>query len=158
MLTDLMGTFVTHESEVKGERVARAAQQRAEAGQANAGVAYGWHREYDTDERGRTTGFRDVVDDAQANVVREAVGRVLAGEGLRRLTSTSPYCRAMTWVSTGDEQAGLPHILRAHSANKDALRGHLQLYRAVMFGESGLSRTEREAMAVAVSAVNDCHY
>jgi alkylhydroperoxidase family enzyme len=38
------------------------------------------------------------------------------------------------------------------------LRGHLQLYRAVMFGASGLSRTEREAIAVAVSAVNDCHY
>lgn len=64
----------------------------------------------------------------------------------------------MTWVSTGDEQAGLPHILQSHSANRDVLRGHLQLYRAVMFGPSGLSRTEREAMAVAVSAVNDCHY
>ena len=64
----------------------------------------------------------------------------------------------MAWVSTGDEQADLPHILKSHSANKEVLRGHLQLYRAVMFGLSGLSRTEREAMAVAVSAVNDCHY
>jgi alkylhydroperoxidase family enzyme len=64
----------------------------------------------------------------------------------------------MTWVSTGDEQADLPHILQSHSANRAVLRGHLQLYRAVMFGASGLSRTEREAMAVAVSAVNDCHY
>jgi alkylhydroperoxidase family enzyme len=64
----------------------------------------------------------------------------------------------MTWVSTGEEQADLPHILQSHSANRVALRGHLQLYRAVMFGPSGLSRVEREAMAVAVSAVNDCHY
>lgn len=64
----------------------------------------------------------------------------------------------MTWVSTGEEQQDLPHILRSHSANEPVLRGHLQLYRAVMFGESGLTRTEREAMAVAVSAVNDCHY
>jgi len=64
----------------------------------------------------------------------------------------------MTWVSTGDEQADLPHILQSHSANRAVLQGHLQLYRAVMFGDSGLSRTEREAMAVAVSAVNDCHY
>ncbi len=64
----------------------------------------------------------------------------------------------MTWVSTGDEQPDLPHILQSHSANRAVLRGHLQLYRAVMFGESGLSRAEREAMAAAVSAVNDCHY
>jgi AhpD family alkylhydroperoxidase len=27
-----------------------------------------------------------------------------------------------------------------------------------MFGPSGLSRAEREAMAVCVSAANDCHY
>lgn len=64
----------------------------------------------------------------------------------------------MTWVSTGGEQPDLPHILRSHSANREALRGHLQLYRAVVFGPSGLSRGEREALAVAVSAVNDCHY
>jgi alkylhydroperoxidase family enzyme len=63
----------------------------------------------------------------------------------------------MTWVSTGEEQADLPHILQSHSANREVLRGHLQLYRAVMFGPSGLTRVEREAMAVAVSAVNDCH-
>lgn len=64
----------------------------------------------------------------------------------------------MTWVSTGDEQPDLAHVLRSHSANREVLRAHLQLYRAVMFGPSGLTRVEREAMAVAVSAVNDCHY
>jgi alkylhydroperoxidase family enzyme len=38
------------------------------------------------------------------------------------------------------------------------LRGHLALYRAIMFGDSGLSRAEREAVAVAVSQANDCFY
>ncbi len=32
------------------------------------------------------------------------------------------------------------------------------LYRAVMFGPSELSRTERELLAVVVSNANDCHY
>lgn len=64
----------------------------------------------------------------------------------------------MTWVNTGDERLDLPHILSCHSSNREALRGHRQLYQAVMFGPSGLTRGEREAMAVAVSAVNDCHY
>lgn len=64
----------------------------------------------------------------------------------------------MAWVETGDEQPNLAHILASHSANRDVLRGHLALYRAVMFGASPLSRTEREAVAVAVSAANNCHY
>jgi len=52
----------------------------------------------------------------------------------------------------------MDHILASHALNPGALRAHLLLYRMVMFGESGLSRAEREAMAVAVSAANDCHY
>jgi len=64
----------------------------------------------------------------------------------------------MAWVSTGDEQPDLPHILASHSANRAVLKGHLALYRAIMFGESGLTRAEREALAVTVSKANDCHY
>jgi alkylhydroperoxidase family enzyme len=52
----------------------------------------------------------------------------------------------------------MPNILASHSLNRAALDAHLELYRAVMFGPSGLSRAEREAIAVAVSAVNECHY
>ena len=64
----------------------------------------------------------------------------------------------MTWVQTGDEQEGLDHILRSHSANRPVLRAHLGLYRAIMFGDSPLSRVEREAVAVACSETNGCHY
>ncbi len=52
----------------------------------------------------------------------------------------------------------MPHILASHSLNGAALRAHLGLYRTLMYGESGLSRTEREAIAVCVSAANECHY
>jgi alkylhydroperoxidase family enzyme len=38
------------------------------------------------------------------------------------------------------------------------MRAHLGLYRTIMFGDSPLTRAEREVMAVTVSAVNDCHY
>ena len=64
----------------------------------------------------------------------------------------------MAWIETGEERGNLAHILASHSANQPVLRGHLALYRAIMFGESPLSRSEREAVAVAVSAVNNCHY
>lgn len=64
----------------------------------------------------------------------------------------------MAWVEHGPEGEALPYILASHSLNPEALQGHLALYRAVMFGASPLSRSEREAIAVAVSAANDCHY
>ncbi|MBD0338216.1 MAG: carboxymuconolactone decarboxylase family protein [Thermoleophilia bacterium] len=64
----------------------------------------------------------------------------------------------MTWVRTTPESATMAHILASHSLNPAALEAHLALYRTIMFGESPLSRTEREAIAVAVSAANDCHY
>ncbi len=50
------------------------------------------------------------------------------------------------------------NILKVNSLNPDALAGHLGLYMTLMFGRSGLSRLEREAIAVVVSANNDCDY
>lgn len=64
----------------------------------------------------------------------------------------------MTWVEIAPDAAGTDHIIVSHRLNPEAQAAHLRLYRAVMFRPSGLSRTEREAMAVCVSAANDCHY
>jgi uncharacterized peroxidase-related enzyme len=52
----------------------------------------------------------------------------------------------------------IANILKVHSLNPEALGAHLELYLATMFGKSGLSRAEREAIAVVVSAANDCEY
>ena len=64
----------------------------------------------------------------------------------------------MTWVEIAQDAAGSNHIIASHSLDPEAQAAHLRLYRAVMFGPSGLSRADREAMAVCVSAANDCHY
>jgi alkylhydroperoxidase family enzyme len=64
----------------------------------------------------------------------------------------------MTWVETARTVRSMDHILASHSLNPEALTAHMALYRTIMFGESPLSRPEREAIAVAVSAANDCHY
>jgi len=50
------------------------------------------------------------------------------------------------------------NILSIHSLSPDSLRGHMQLYRTVMWGRSPLSRVEREMIAVTVSTLNECHY
>jgi len=52
----------------------------------------------------------------------------------------------------------LANILKVHSLNPGALRTHVDLYMHLMFGRSKLSRAEREAIGVAVSAANRCEY
>lgn len=64
----------------------------------------------------------------------------------------------MAWVRHAPGAERLSHIIASHSLNGEAMRAHLALYRTVMFGPSELSRVEREAIAVAVSAINECHY
>jgi alkylhydroperoxidase family enzyme len=49
-------------------------------------------------------------------------------------------------------------ILRLQSLNPPVLAASIELYKAVMFGPSPLSRAEREAIAVTVSRANDCFY
>jgi uncharacterized peroxidase-related enzyme len=52
----------------------------------------------------------------------------------------------------------ISNILKVHSLNPAALGDHLDLYMTLMFGKSGLSRMEREAIGVVVSATNECEY
>ncbi|KOU99130.1 hypothetical protein ADK92_13040 [Streptomyces sp. XY533] len=82
-----LGESDTAESEVKSERVARAALERAQEGRANGAVAYGWRRQYEYDARGQVSGFHDVEDPEQAAVVRDIVTRLLSGASLLGITA-----------------------------------------------------------------------
>lgn len=55
---------------------------------------------------------------------------------------------------------GVPgaNILAIQGLHPSAMKAHTALYRTLMFGDSPLSRAEREAIAVVVSAANDCFY
>ncbi|MFQ6073665.1 MAG: peroxidase-related enzyme [Candidatus Bathyarchaeia archaeon] len=52
----------------------------------------------------------------------------------------------------------IANILKVQSLNPDALRAHLDLYLALMFGKSGLTRIQREIIATVVSVINNCDY
>jgi alkylhydroperoxidase family enzyme len=49
-------------------------------------------------------------------------------------------------------------ILKAMSRNPRVLRASIELYREIMFGESGLSRRERELLATVTSSEQSCYY
>jgi uncharacterized peroxidase-related enzyme len=51
-----------------------------------------------------------------------------------------------------------PNVLRAYAWRPEQFRAFFGYYDTLMRGESGLSRTERELIAVAVSATNECLY
>lgn len=108
-----LGESDTAESEVKSERVARAALERAQEGRANGAVAYGWRRVYEYDDRGQVDGFHDVEDPAQAAVVRDIVTRLLAGQSLIGITAD---LNARGVPSPG---AGRPLKRRAHGQAED---------------------------------------
>jgi len=81
----------------------------------------------------------------------------------------------MPWISIKDEgeatgqlkeiyeelkgkRGKISNIMRVQSLNSGAMKAHLNLYINLMFGQSGLSRQEREMIAVVVSAANGCEY
>jgi alkylhydroperoxidase family enzyme len=65
---------------------------------------------------------------------------------------------ARTYQEIGATRGGVAHILQIQSLHPKALKAHFDLYRALMFGASPLSRAERELVATVVSSENGCHY
>ena len=57
------------------------------------------------------------------------------------------------------EKLGLvPNVLRAYAFDIDKLNAFTALYNDVMLADSGLSKLEREMIAVTVSSINKCYY
>lgn len=57
-----------------------------------------------------------------------------------------------------DESGHLDNIITIHGLHPESLAVHAAFYRLAMRGSAGLSRRERELLAVTVSGVNCCHY
>lgn len=58
-----------------------------------------------------------------------------------------------------DEKLGMvPHVLQAYTRRPSKFRTFTRFYNELMLGESGLSKLEREMVAVVVSSANRCYY
>ncbi|SHI60287.1 uncharacterized peroxidase-related enzyme [Palleronia salina] len=57
-----------------------------------------------------------------------------------------------------DKLGMVPNVLRAYAFDIDKLNAFTALYNDLMLADSGLSKLEREMIAVAVSSVNKCYY
>ena len=52
----------------------------------------------------------------------------------------------------------IPNVLKAYTHNIEKLNSFTSMYNEVMLGDSGLSKLEREMIAVVVSSINKCYY
>lgn len=55
-------------------------------------------------------------------------------------------------------RGSVANILKIHGIEPGIGLAHLALYKTILFGPSQVTRLEREAIAVGVSAANGCHY
>ncbi|MCY4335349.1 MAG: peroxidase-related enzyme [Litoreibacter sp.] len=67
--------------------------------------------------------------------------------------------RVQKYFGICEEKLGLvPNVLKAYAFDEEKLNAFSALYNDVMLADSGLTKLEREMIAVAVSAVNRCFY
>jgi len=76
---------------------------------------------------------------------------------LPRETELSPETEAY-FAKCRDKLGLVPNVLSAYAFNQAKLDAFTAMYNDLMLADSGLSKLEREMIAVAVSAVNRCFY
>jgi uncharacterized peroxidase-related enzyme len=75
------------------------------------------------------------------------------------LEPAEPSEATRTYFDKCVEKLGLvPNVLWAYAFDEKKLRAFTEMYNELMLGDSGLSKLEREMIAVAVSSVNHCYY
>jgi len=62
------------------------------------------------------------------------------------------------WRKCVDKLGFVPNVYSAYSLKPQRLRNFMAMYNEIMLSESGLSKLEREMVAVVVSAANRCYY
>ena len=56
------------------------------------------------------------------------------------------------------QRGWIPNIVKSTTIRPDVTRGWVPFFNTLMYGPSGLTRSQKEMIAVVVSAGNQCHY
>ena len=62
------------------------------------------------------------------------------------------------WKKAQEKLGLVPNVLQAYSLRPQRLRNFMAMYNELMLSPSGLSKLEREMVAVVVSSANRCYY
>lgn len=126
MTARIKGTVARHETEQQSKRIRRKFEDKARAGEPHGPAPFGFRRVYETDDHGRRLSARDVIDEAQAAVIREGAERLTSGETLYAIAGSlndrgllSPSGKP--WSATTLRQV----LKRASNAGLRTHRGHV---------------------------------
>jgi len=64
----------------------------------------------------------------------------------------------LIWAKCVDKLGFVPNVFSTYSLKPQRLRHFMQMYNDIMLAPSGLSKLEREMVAVVVSSANRCYY
>lgn len=81
----IKGSVARHEVEQMSKRLKRKFEENAKNGKAHGVTPFGYRRERVHDEKGRDVGYREVIDEAEADAIRALYDMVIAGHSLRSL-------------------------------------------------------------------------
>ena len=78
---------------------------------------------------------------------------------LKNKKKTKDDLNAENYLKIVKEKIGfVPNVLAAFSNFPKQFEGFTKLYNSIMLGDSGLTKLEREMIAVTVSSLNHCYY
>jgi DNA invertase Pin-like site-specific DNA recombinase len=80
----IKGNVARHEVQQMSRRLKRKFQENAKEGKPHGVTPFGYRREYVINDQGKQ-GYREVIDQEQADAIRELYRMVIAGESLRSL-------------------------------------------------------------------------
>jgi uncharacterized peroxidase-related enzyme len=89
----------------------------------------------------------------EATMSEERISRLCVPE-----ERTLPEDIQELYAKNREKPGFVPNVFQAYSLRPEQLRGFIALYDSIMEADSGLTKAEREMIAVAVSAENHCFY
>ena len=92
-------------------------------------------------------------------IPRQLAKNKITSLNLKNTKKTKDDLNAENYLKIVKEKIGfIPNVLAAFSNFPKQFEGFTKLYNSIMLGDSGLTKLEREMIAVTVSSLNHCYY
>ena len=92
-------------------------------------------------------------------IPRQLAKNKITSLNLKNTKKSKDDLNAENYLKIVKEKIGfVPNVLTAFSNFPKQFEGFTKLYNSIMLGDSGLTKLEREMIAVTVSSLNHCYY
>ena len=94
-----------------------------------------------------------------SKIIKQSAKKKITCLNLKKLKKNQEDINVENYIKIVKEKIGfVPNVLTAFSNFPKQFEGFTKLYNSLMLGDSGLTKLEREMIAVTVSSLNHCFY